>query len=121
MRYEDQPAAGLFLTGGTVRDGRALGPSGVAFGAGVGDLDAHGTAVRCGMEAEVEVPAGDVSVLYGVGGELGEDQHDRVVRVGAVRDAPRVQTYGRETAGEAGSARCGGEAHLEGVVRGGAV
>ncbi|BFO15989.1 hypothetical protein SHKM778_23770 [Streptomyces sp. KM77-8] len=53
------------------------------------------------MEAEVEVPAGDVAVLDGVRAEFRDDQHDRVVRVGAVRDAPRVQTDGRQAAGEA--------------------
>jgi hypothetical protein len=73
MRHENQPAAGLLLTGDTVRDGRALGvarAAWVAFGAGVGDLDAHGVAVGCGVEAEVEVPAGDVPVPHGVRGEL---------------------------------------------------
>lgn len=60
VRYEDQSPAGLLGVAGALREG---GAKGAAFSAGVGDRDAYGTAVRCGMEAEVEVPAGDVSVL----------------------------------------------------------
>lgn len=45
---------------------------GCALGAGVGHLDAQGTG-RPG-EAEMEVPALDMAVPNGVGGQLGGDQ-----------------------------------------------
>ncbi|GGQ78571.1 hypothetical protein GCM10010261_13180 [Streptomyces pilosus] len=65
----------------------------------------------------MEVPAGDLAVPYGVGGQLAEDQHDLLVRAGAVRDAPGVQPVRGQSAGETRATWGGGETHLEGVLR----
>lgn len=55
------------------------------------------------MHEQMEVPAGDVAVPYRVGGQLSDDQHDLLVRVGAVRDSPGVQPVCGQSAGEAGA------------------
>ncbi len=111
--------------GGPGRFRRRRGPpAGIRMAAagpappGVGDLDANGDGTGPDgqeRETEVEVPARDVAVQHGVRRQLGDDQHDRVVVVGAVRKAPGVQADGGEVAGETGSARGGGEAHREGA------
>lgn len=111
-RYEEQPTARLFGTS----DVGDSGAPGDEFGTGVGDLDADGAAVGRGVHAEVKVATGNMAVPHGVRGQLSHDQHDLVMVCGVVRDAPRVQAYSRQAAGESGTAGCGGEAHLEGAV-----
>ncbi len=70
-------------------------------------------AVRLGGEPDVEVPAGDASVLDGVGAQLGGDQGQGLVDVAVVGVAPGVRTLRDEQSGEAGAARGGGEGHGE--------
>ncbi|GAA3657220.1 hypothetical protein GCM10023079_52700 [Streptomyces chitinivorans] len=114
LRHQEQAPARLLRALG-VRGG---GAHRQAFGAGVGDLDAHAPAAGRCVQAEVEVPAGYVPVPYGVRGELGGDQHDLLVRGGAVRDPPGVEADGDQPPGEAGPSGCGGEAHPEDAVAG---
>lgn len=67
----------------------------------------------------LEVPAGDVPVLYGVGAQLRSDERDDVVGVAVVRDAPGVEAVLAHAPGEAGTARGGAEADCELVHRDG--
>lgn len=78
--HKEEATAG-FLDTGTLQKGR-IGDRGGApayvFTAGVGDLDtnqAYGSG-QC-AQAELEVPAGNMSVPHGVAGKLGDDQDDR--------------------------------------------
>jgi hypothetical protein len=81
------------------------------LGAGVRHLDADDVLGQ--GEVDVEVPAGDVTVAYGVGGEFRRDEGERLVDRRRVRVAPVVQAVRDESAGEAGTARCRSEAHGE--------
>ncbi|GGW82733.1 hypothetical protein GCM10010383_08800 [Streptomyces lomondensis] len=74
------------------------------LGAGVGHLNAEGVLDQ--GELEVEVPAWDVAVTYGVGGEFGRNEGQRLVGRGRVGVAPVVQAVRDESAGEAGTAWC---------------
>ena len=78
---------------------------------GIRHLDAEGAFGQ--GELEMEVPAGDVAVAYGVGAEFGRDEGECLVDRGGVRVAPVVQAVRDESAGEAGAAWGGGEAHGE--------
>lgn len=102
--HEEQTAAGVAEARGRRRDR-------YAFGAGVGDLDPYGRGVA--GQREVEVAAGDQAVPDGVGGELGDDQRQRVVRVAVVGDAPRVEPLPGKPSSEPRTARSGAEPHRE--------
>ncbi|GGV76997.1 hypothetical protein GCM10010499_35420 [Streptomyces thermoviolaceus subsp. apingens] len=65
----------------------------------------------------MEVPPCHSSVADGVGAQLGDDEDDGFVRVGAVRDTPHVQPVSAQVPREAGTARSGTEAHREPVHR----
>lgn len=95
---EVEAAAGLGCRVGGRGSGRGL-----LLGAGVGHLDAEGVLGQ--RELDVEVPAGDVAVAYGVGGEFCRDEGERLVDWGRVGVAPVVQAVRDESAGEAGPAR----------------
>lgn len=118
-RHEEQTTAGL----GVRRRG---GEGGNPLGAGVGDLDTDGcgVGVRVDGEAEMEVPAGDMAVAYGVRGELGGEEGDGVVGGRVVGMAPLVETVRDEAPGESCAAWGGSETHVEllgggiGFVRG---
>src|SRR5690606_20796789 len=69
------------------------------------------------LHPEVEVPAAHMTVPHGVGGQLADDHHDLLVRSRPVRDTPGVQPVRGQPAGETGTARGGGEPHLEGAAR----
>jgi hypothetical protein len=71
---------------------------GASLGTGVGDLEAEGGLGGRG-EAEVEVPAGDVSVAYSVRRELGGDESDRLVGGGVVWVTPVVEPVRDEPVG----------------------
>ena len=95
---EVEAAAGLGYGVGGRGSGRGL-----SLGAGVSHLDAEGALGQ--GELDVEVPAGDVAVAYGVGGEFGRDEGERLVDRSGVEVAPVVQAVRDESAGEAGPAR----------------
>ena len=98
---------------------RAGGEEGDALPTGVGDLDPYGAGRRGGRHVHLEVPAGDVPVLDGVGAQLCGHECDDVMGVAVVRDAPGVEAVLAQAAGEAGTARGGAEAHREPVHRDG--
>lgn len=72
-----------------------------------GVLQGYGRGRGVEGQREVEVPAGDPAVPDGVGGEFTDDQHQRVVRVAVVGDAPRVEPLPGEMPGEPRAARGG--------------
>ncbi|GHE85159.1 hypothetical protein GCM10018789_11510 [Streptomyces werraensis] len=61
-------------------------------------------------EPDVEVPAGDMPVPDGVGGQLGGDQREGFVDPAPVRVPPGVEPVRDQSAGQAGAARGGGDA-----------
>lgn len=81
---EEQAPAGLGQRVGHRRAGRRL-----LLGAGVGHLDTDDALAQ--DEVKVEVPAGDMPVAYGVGGEFRRDEGECFVDVGGVGVAPVVQ------------------------------
>lgn len=83
----------------------------LSLGASVGHLDAE--SVLDQGELKAEVPAGDVAVAYGVGGEFCRDEGERLVDRGRVGVTPVVQAVRDESAGETGAAWGGREAHGE--------
>jgi hypothetical protein len=72
------------------------------LGAGVRHLDAENVLGQ--GELEMEVPAGDVAVAYGVCAEFRRDEGERLVDRCRVGVAPVVQAVRDESAGEAGTA-----------------
>lgn len=104
-RYEQQPAARLLRP--------RIEPPRYALAPGVTHLHTDGTGAGHGVQTDVEVPAGNMAVPDRIGGEFGDDRHERVMRVGPVRDVPGVQSDGDEMARETGAPGREGETHLE--------
>lgn len=103
---EKQAPAGLGKRVGRRGTGRRP-----CLSAGVGHRDTEGALGQ--GESHVEVPAGDVAVAYGVGGEFRREERERLVDRGRVGVPPLVQAVRDEPSGEAGTARRGREAHGE--------
>lgn len=107
---EDQPTA-VVLVGGRHDEGGA-GP------VGVGHLDTDDAPAGVVTEQQGEVPSGYAAVQYGVRGELGDHDRDRVVVVRTAGVPPLDQLQSGKQACESGSASGRGEA-LHEQARGG--
>jgi len=105
---DQQPTTGLGLRRGQFRHtGRRQ-----TIAAGVGHRDAEGSGAE-ESDGQPEVTAGDVTVEYGVVGELGDD-----LLGGTVRVPPLHELLHDETPGEAGTSWRGREQGREVAGRG---
>lgn len=88
---------------------------------GVGHLDPDDVPAVVATEEQGEVPAGYAAVQYGIRGELGDDDGDRVVVIRPARIPPLDELERSEQTREARPAPGGGEALHEQARGGGGV